>query len=519
MNLKINVVSAIVLSYSLVATASHAAEWNLFDGSVYDSGLWRVDGNWNPATFPDAAGAVASFPDMTTTTSPGVEVQVDVDADVTFGEIFLGITRGGSRWRLVGTGKLIPDSGNTVDRALIHGGRITAGGLSAIVDNDIEIPASRLLQLNSRSSDSTTTYNGAITGAAAQNIDLLLSSDGSNGNLIFTNDGNDFGTGAITMENGVRVQFQNIADVANPNVSGGASTTVTVVDSGSLVYFSTSADADFGTNVVFQADGGLNPTRLSPATQNDVTIGDLTLDPGVTVNLGHTWGHSLVIGAGDVMTLGVGAAITQSNAAGGHSGDLKIDGTLQGSGSIALTSGTTGTQASDLVIRSGGTLAPGQSTGILNLEFNDGGSSNPGSLVFQAGSTLAMDIEGVIAGSGYDQIITDGASMIDISGATLDLTDNSPTLGTGTISLWLIVSNDPSTTVTGTFAGLAEGAVATEIDGRMLQIFYGADFASGSLTGGNDILLFSQGVPEPSTLVLLALGCLVLRCTRRRAVK
>ena len=50
-------------------------------------------------------------------------------------------------------------------------------------------------------------------------------------------------------------------------------------------------------------------------------------------------------------------------------------------------------------------------------------------------------------------------------------------------------------------------AIVGSYDGRDWQIRYGADAATGQLSGGNDVLLMPVSpVPEPSTFLLLVLA-------------
>ena len=76
--------------------------------------------------------------------------------------------------------------------------------------------------------------------------------------------------------------------------------------------------------------------------------------------------------------------------------------------------------------------------------------------------------------------------------------------------LW-IIRNDTDGTLSGTFAGYANGDPVGSYDGRQWRIYYGADAASGQLSGGNDVLLMAAApVPEPSCLALLAVAAVLL---------
>lgn len=147
----------------------------------------------------------------------------------------------------------------------------------------------------------------------------------------------------------------------------------------------------------------------------------------------------------------------------GHYGDTYVynGGTLKGTGTVGA-----------LVVSSGGTVLPGLSPGCLNT----------GNLT--EGGTYVAEIGGTTACTGYDRINVTG---------TVDLTN-----GTLTTSLYnsykpkvnesyIIVNNDGSDAVTGTFTGLAEG-VTFAVNGYTFQITYkGGD--------GNDVVLTVKNVP------------------------
>ena len=99
-----------------------------------------------------------------------------------------------------------------------------------------------------------------------------------------------------------------------------------------------------------------------------------------------------------------------------------------------------------------------------------------------SGSTANMEIEGTAAGTGYDQIAVTGT--VTISGATLSLTvTDIPSAG----ATYVLIDNDGSDAVIGTFSGLAEGASITA-GGATYTISY----AGGT---GNDVVLTLSGPP------------------------
>ncbi len=152
---------------------------------------------------------------------------------------------------------------------------------------------------------------------------------------------------------------------------------------------------------------------------------------------------------------------------------LVVDGSL---GDVFIASGGTlrghGT-VSSIVAASGGHVAPGNSPGCINT----------GDLTMDSGSSLDVELAGTTVCTQYDQTKVTGA--VDITDATLNTSlVNSfvPTIGQS----FTIIDNDLADAVTGTFAGLAQGASFTA-NGVTYQISY---------TGGtgNDVVLTVTGV-------------------------
>ena len=97
----------------------------------------------------------------------------------------------------------------------------------------------------------------------------------------------------------------------------------------------------------------------------------------------------------------------------------------------------------------------GAGTGTLTINNNVG-------LKLATGSTFKVDLNGTAAGTQYDQAIVNGA--VDLNGATLAVTLGSPPSSGNS---YIIISNDGTDAVSGTFAGLAQGA---DFDRRHFQV-------------------------------------------------
>jgi fibronectin-binding autotransporter adhesin len=136
----------------------------------------------------------------------------------------------------------------------------------------------------------------------------------------------------------------------------------------------------------------------------------------------------------------------------------------------------TGTVGSVQVL-AGGRVEPGNSPGCLNT----------GNLGLASGTTYAIEINGATVCTQYDR--TNVTGTVSLGGATLSITKDSgysPIAGAS----FTIIQNDGSDAVSGTFAGLAEGATF-ENNGVSYRISY----AGGD---GNDVVL-TVGASAPDT--------------------
>lgn len=159
-------------------------------------------------------------------------------------------------------------------------------------------------------------------------------------------------------------------------------------------------------------------------------------------------------------------------------GDVTVNGTLKGSGNVTGAVDVTAT----------GTVAPGNSPGVLST----------GNISFVSGSTLDEEIGGAVSGvnpAGYDQVLVTGT--VDVTGATLNIipfNNFTPTVG----DQFVIIANDGSDAVTGTFNGLAEGATVTVGTATYSISYKGVDASTG-----NDVVLTATAVtatPSPVTV-------------------
>lgn len=162
-------------------------------------------------------------------------------------------------------------------------------------------------------------------------------------------------------------------------------------------------------------------------------------------------------------------------------GSIKVNGALTANGHKLTTIAANGArvmgtgQMGVLQIGSNSSIMPGNSPGIISSL----------DLTLDAGSTYGFEVGGTAPGTGYDQIDVTGA--VSIAG-NLDVSLYGgfvPTAG----QTYVIINNDAADAVSGTFAGLAQGAQFAA-DGQLFTISYtGGD--------GNDVVLTAQGA-EPA---------------------
>lgn len=217
----------------------------------------------------------------------------------------------------------------------------------------------------------------------------------------------------------------------------------------------------------------LNANTLTTDT-DDVTDGDQYLSEA----------NSLTVGAADLnagtatLYLVGGAFLTASG------GDILNNVVVQS----GATLGGSGTVTGTVQVNSSGTVAPGASTGILST----------GDVTFASGSNFNVEVNGNVAGTSYDQLNVTGT--VDLGGATLvtsGLVNSTPG------QQIVLINNDGTDSIVGTFNGLAEGATV---------IIHGVTFYLSYVGGSNanDVTLTEAG-PATYTSDGVGAGALELR--------
>ena len=382
----------------------------------------------------------------------------------------------------------------------------TIGGLSStggagVIENSNAAAGNSTLTANIASGSQT--FSGILrnNGGVGSGI-LALTKDGA-GTQILTGANTFTGPTTISGGNLTLSGAGSLADTTAVNVSGASATldisaiTATSETVGSLAGVSGSAVVLGGKNLTVGGNNtstsfggvisGTNGSLTKTGTGNLTLSGDNTYTGPTTVDLGTLSLSSSTsnnpIGSSSTISVSSGATldVTGVSAAGGF--EVESGQTLAGSGTV--TGNTT--------IGSGATLTGGTAGATGTLTFT-------GNVTAQAGSTWLVDLVGGL-GQSTDRINANGL---------LTLGGNLLIAETGTWTYGQVFQIAQYGTISGTFGGLAEGAMVFGNNGGQYQINYAQ--------GGNVVTL--SAVPEPSTVasvVLLLAGAFWYGRRRKQA--
>jgi hypothetical protein len=276
-----------------------------------------------------------------------------------------------------------------------------------------------------------------------------------------------------------------------------------------------------GANISFGSNGTYVNADISPTVglitfnrQGDFIVngpGTITINTGITTtrnNRTYTINAPITFGNNNTWTVNNAGTI------------LNINGLINTNG-YNLTGTGAGTINLNTAVNSGGNLTY-SGTGRLNLNtYNEEFhaltlSSGTVALDFK---TLTLDGNATFTGgtvrlsinnSGSGQIIAGNTETGNVSlgnGTTTLALNTSGFTPTNTDIYWIVLNNSNGLT-SGYFAGFAPGSTII-VNGVTMYWYYGANYSTGSLFGGNDICLSAQ-LPEPSTCILFSFASLIL---------
>jgi autotransporter-associated beta strand protein len=234
-------------------------------------------------------------------------------------------------------------------------------------------------------------------------------------------------------------------------------------------------------------------------TGNSTYSGGTTVSQGTLIVSGSISG-TISVSHGAELDVAAGGAIGSSSA-------ISVQGTLGGGGSLGAVDG-----------QNGGVVAPGPAGAVGTLSMV--------SLNLEPGANLSLKLGGTAHGTSDSLVLSGGVSLA--GGLQLSIVNGySPELGSINSDGSILARGDViyltagATSLSGAFSNAINGLDGAGpdpgmvVNGTPFAIFYGANAASQSLSGGNDIAL--MGVPEPeSTTLAMAAGTLLAALGRPR---
>jgi predicted extracellular nuclease/methionine-rich copper-binding protein CopC len=370
---------------------------------------------------------------------------------------------------------------------VVNDGLISGANFGITVNNDSN-------SNNSRSGVLATTITNGATGTIIGQAGFAIRLENKTGTASIDNDtivnfGTIIGNGSIPDPNGTvlrqdgladpgvagtldGVTYTSLANAGNARFISGDGSAIqmgegddTLTNHGTITGHSGRAvNMEGGADTLNLYSEGTISGRIDGGAGND-TIDLLGSGSATLANVINV--ETLVVQGG---TWTIADAQSYANGVSVAGGALLVNASL-GASAITVTGGTLGGSGSvgAVTIASGATLSPGASPATLST----------GNLSFAAGATFKIEIAGSGAGQ-FDQISVTGT--VNLAGATLAAS----LLGgfnpdTSSTTSYAIIANDGADAVTGTFAGLAEGALLMVGTSQFAISYHGGD--------GNDVVL------------------------------
>jgi hypothetical protein len=350
-----------------------------------------------------------------------------------------------------------------------------------ITDNTITDLGANRRGITLTNSATGTGAGGNITGATIQRNSITgVDAAGSAGVRLFGQV-----TGAQITNNDIRnvesALLGQVGSGADPaNVATGTTLTdnTFMSDTNGVNWEGTSA-LDASNNWWGNSTGptvGSNPLGTGGAV---VGAGAANVDYSPWLSTGTDTDSNPIGFTGDFSQLTVSAGSPQASGTAGNLTEGVAD--VAADGILTILTGTYTENVDTTSRTSPVTLAPAGSVAI------------DGDLALGSSTTLAADVNGSTAGIGYDQLSVKGT--VSLAGhLTLNSTTPVP-VGTAVV----LIDNDDTDAVSGTFAGLPEGATVTATSGQNFTISYAGET-------GNDVILVAQTPPSGSPSATTAPG-------------
>lgn len=468
----------------LLASVAQAATSLTWSGTT--SGNWSDASNWGGVGVPDGTGDTLVFPSISGTRTMNNDVSGVVVNSMTVNSGLYSLA--GSTITFGGTNPIYTNN--------------AGGSGDAIVNN--QITALNTTTTFQSTGGTRLTFSGDITGTGGVTIGTSTGA----GTVRFQ------GT-AKTYSGDTTVNFGTLDLVTTASLipSGAGKGNVTVAAGATILDENVNLDVN-GLN----GAGTIN--RNTGSNTRGLTVGNNNANgtfTGTIVNNG-TGAYSVTKNGTGTQTLG---AITTNAGVNANNGTLVLNGPVTASAITVATAGTlagTGTFTTSGAFTANGVVAPGN-LGVGSM--NDSSAT----AAFSATSSLAAEIGGNTAGTGYDQLnFTNAAGTVTIDpAAALSLSLVNGYTPTASDVDYILTRADAGNFAT-TFAGTTEGGTVN-LGAYTAQITYLANWtgsdAGSSLTGGNDVALYNfqpatAPIPEPASLGVLALGAVAMLKRRRK---
>lgn len=504
MRLRLTLMAAVTLAASVTAATLVFTAWNAANGD------WNVGGNWNTGNVPTAADQVsignAGTAQITTAGAAAASVEIHTDSHLTVSGS--GTLASGGLTIALG-GQLSVDGGGSVTRT---GTGTLRAGMAGQAFIQVEGAGSRI------------DWTGGSVVLGSENTSFLTLTDGGT-----------FAAGTIT----TAADSTSAIRVGTGGLAGVLSSDVEPEEGSTSLYFNHSDDVTFARNVS-------GPVSLGKFGTGMLTLTNANTYDGSTIVTGGTLraGVENAIGTGDLLlnapgrfelngfdqvifdlegdgTLALGSATLTAIVAGLSEFSGAITGsTLVKIGAAGLTLSGANTHTATIV-REGSLFVNGnQPTSAVVVDDEDawvGGTGRVGELTanegeIRPGMTPDTPVDGILSsasasfgpaavlsivvfgpapGSEHSQLNVTGS--VSLGNASLDIySEAAVPIG----AVLTIIDNDGPNPVTGTFAGLPEGASASA-EGQPFRISYaGGDGNDVTLTAAEPLVIDPPSLPD-----------------------